>query len=115
MRTLATDIATAVIFFLGLVLPLCGWVWIAFCKYVWHFRKGCDNRSCWYRCKKCPHLHSEQLEMRIALLEGKYPSGHAYIRMLRKRRQMYLDNPDLDRETESQMIHRLAREAKRNG
>jgi len=28
---------------------------------------------------------------------------------------MYLDHPDLDKETESQMIHRLVREAKRNG
>ncbi len=53
--------------------------------------------------------------MRIALLEEKYPSDHAYIRMLKKQRQMYLDNPDLDRETESQMIHRLVRKAKRNG
>ncbi len=116
MRTLATDIVAVVMLFFGLVLPLCGWVWIAFCKYVLHFHKDCDNHSCWYRCKKCPYLHSEQLEVRIAMLQEKYPSDHAYIRMLKKQRKMYLDNPDLDKETESQMIHSLVREAEeRNG
>ena len=50
--------------------------------------------------------------MRIVLLEQKYPQEHDYIRLLREQLQMYLDNPALDRETESEMIHRLVREAK---
>lgn len=103
-------------FIFGFLLPFCGWIWIAFCKYVWHFRKGCSNRNCWFRCKKCPHLHSEQLEMRIALLEQMYPQGHAYITMLKDQLQMYRDNPELDRETKSKTILRLTREMKeRNG
>lgn len=54
--------------------------------------------------------------MRIALLEQKYPSDNDYIEMLTRQLQMYLDNPVLDRETESQMISRFVREAKeRNG
>lgn len=116
MRTSATDIFSMLVIFFGLILSLFGWLWIAYCKYVRHYHKGCNNCSCWYRCKKCPHLHSEQLEMRIALLEKKYSSDHAYIKMLRGKLQMYLDNPALDKETESQMIHRIVREAKeRNG
>lgn len=112
MRTLVTDIISVFLFFMGVILPLLGWIWIAFCKYVRHFRKGCNNHRCWYRCRKCPHLHSEQLQMRIALLEQKYPSGNDYIEMLKRQLQVYLDNPALDRETESQMIKRLVREAK---
>lgn len=101
-----------ILFFCGFILPLCGWIWIAFCKYVRHFRKGCNNRNCWFRCKKCPPLHSEQLEMRIALLEQIYPQDHAYITMLKNQLQMYRDNPALDRETKSKMIRRIAREIK---
>lgn len=110
MRNLITD--TTVVF-LGLILPLCGWVWIALCKYVLHFRKGCNNRRCWYRCKKCPYLHSEGLEMRIKVLEHKQVKDPNYIALLRKQLQVYLDNPKLDRETEREMIYRLAGEAKR--
>ena len=116
MRTLVTDFFSIFVILIGLILPLFGGLWVAFCKYVRHYHKGCNNRSCWYRCKKCPHLHSEQLEMRIVLLEKKYPSDHAYIKMLRGQLQMYLDNPAFDRETEGQMIHRLVGETKeRNG
>lgn len=116
MGNLATDILSIFVIFGGLILPLLGWVWIAYCKYIRHFRKECNNCRCWYRCKKCPPLHSEQLKRRIALLEQKYPSGNGYITMLKGQLQVYLDNPTLDRETESQMMHRLVKEAReRNG
>lgn len=101
-----------ILFFLGNILPLCGWIWIAFCKYVRHFRKGCNNRKCWFRCKKCPPLHSEQLEMRIALLEQICPQNHAYITMLKNQLQMYRDNPALDCETKIKTIRRITQEIK---
>lgn len=112
MRTSAIDFFLTLVILLGLFLPLFGWLWIAYCKYIRHFHKDCNNCGCWYRCKKCPPLRSEQLEMRIALLEQNYPQEHDYIRLLREQLQMYLDNPVLDRETESEMIHRLVKEAK---
>lgn len=116
MRTLAIDIILTIVCFGGLMLPLCGWIWIALCKYVLHFHRKCNNHNCWFRCRKCPPLHSEQLEKRIALLEQKYPSDHAYIGILKRQLKMYLDNPALDRETEDEMFHRLVREEKeRNG
>lgn len=98
MKISTTDIFSMLVFFMGIMLPLLGWVWIAFCKYVQHFLKGCNNCRCWYRCKKCPLLHSEQLEIRITLLEQKYPPDHGYITMLKEQLRMYHDNPVLDRE-----------------
>lgn len=112
MRTMATDIISTIVFFGGLILPLCGWIWIAFCKYVRHFHRECNNHNCLYRCRKCPPLHSEQLERRIALLEKNYPQDSGYIAMLRGQLKMYLDNPVLDRETEGEMFRRLVKEVK---
>ena len=112
MRILAIDIFSLLVIFFGLMLPLFGWLWIAFCKYVRHFHIGCNSCRCWYHCKKCLPLHSEQLEVRIALLEKKYSPDSVYIIMLRRQLQMYLDNAVLDRETESEMIHRIVREVR---
>ena len=93
------------------LLPLCAQLWVGYCKYIRHCHKECNNKKCWYRCKKCPPLHSEQLELRIALLEQKYPGNHSYVEFLKRQLQMYYDNPDLDRETDSEMIARLGKEA----
>ncbi|MDE7224213.1 MAG: hypothetical protein K2O34_10585 [Acetatifactor sp.] len=112
MSNEAIDYLIFFIVFFGLIPSTLMWLWIAFCKYILHFRRGCNNRKCWYHCKKCPFLHSEQLKLRIAMLESKYPKDHGYITMLRNQLQMYLDNPDLDRETESETLKRLSKEAK---
>lgn len=112
MRTVATDIIMVIFLVGGGLLPLCFQLWVGCCKHIRHFHKGCNNTKCWYRCKKCPPLHSEQLEMRIALLEHNYPGEHRYIEFLKHQQQMYSDNPVLDRETDSEMIERLGREAK---
>ncbi|MDE5590518.1 MAG: hypothetical protein K2J60_15495 [Acetatifactor sp.] len=49
-------------------------------------------------------------------MEKKYPADHNYITLLKRQLQMYLDDPVLDRETESQMISRIVSEAKeKNG
>ena len=111
MQTLIGDFVVVTVFFLGLVVPLCWWVWIGFCKYILHFHKDCDNRNCLYRCNKCPHLHSERLQMRIKRLENRETVDKDYIAMLKAQLQIYLQDPDLDRETESKMINRLAEQA----
>lgn len=112
MRTMATDIFSVILLVGGGFLPLCAQLWVGYCKYIRHCHKGCNNKKCWYRCKKCPPLHSEQLELRIALLEQKYPGKHRYVEFLKSQLQMYYDNPDLDRETDSEMIARLGKEAR---
>jgi len=89
MRNIIIDI----ILYLLLLYPLFSWLWIGFCKYLLH-RKGCNNHKCIFRCNKCPPSPTEQLELRIALLEKNHPEGHAYIQVLKKQLQMYRDKSD---------------------
>lgn len=114
MQNKVMDSIIAVEVFLGVIVPLCWWGWIGFCKYVLHFRRGCNNRNCLYRCNKCPRLHSEMLQMRIARLEKQEVKNEEYIAMLKGQLQIYLQDPDLDKETDSEMISRIAKQAKRN-
>lgn len=86
MRNIIIDIIS----YLIILHPLFLGLWIGFCKYLLH-RKGCNNHNCIYRCNRCPLLPTEQLELRIALLEKNHPEGHAYIQVLKKQLEMYRD------------------------
>ena len=103
MRNLVMNIISVIAIFVGLILPFLGLAWLIFCKHILHIYTASQ------------YLHSQSLKMRIALLEHKYTQNNAYIAMLKRQLHMYLNNPALDRETENEVICRLAKQARKKG